>query len=312
MKAVWGEDEKRLVNWWYKVPYNALSLISFSNFIFTSQLVQPTSSSYEEKNTIFRYSIARSSLLFRSREQDPPITNSFSCYTCISCDDDDDDDTTPFPPHPLPAPSSTNRCSASVFFLFIFPQPHLRYRSQHFFVASQHQVFLPSSVSVFHPRTHDVRVFQANELWLISRNDVYWLGFIISFFANQHRRGPRDKPRTHRSFLVSFAHSCIFERSPNSFCSFSINISLELKSSSEVLLRFITDFCFRLFWRNPCHEDKYVSIIWHKLKSSNGSFSTNNSINLSYYYKGIWKRIFRRSINFKYTLFHRFRSTNDC
>lgn len=122
-----------------------------------------------------------------------------------------------------------------------------------------------------------------------------------------------NRERCNSSFLSCF-HSCIFERSSNSFCSFSINISLKLKSSSEVLLRFITDFCFHLFWRNPCHEDKYASQIylWRKLKSSKVFPRIIRLIYRIYrIIKGIWKRIFRRSINFKYTLFRRFRSTND-
>lgn len=93
------------------------------------------------------------------------ITNSFSCYTCISSDDD---------------PFSTNRCSTSVFFLFIFPQPHLR--SQRFFVT------VPASIRFFFQRfcfpspTDSVRdAVLSNELWLISRNDVYWPGFIFFF-----------------------------------------------------------------------------------------------------------------------------------
>lgn len=111
------------------------------------------------------------------------ITDSFSCYTCISGDDD------PFSSiQPLPSPFSTNRCSASVSLLFIFLQPHLHYVASAFsWPATSDQVFLPPFL--FSIPRHCPRCCSpgANELWLISRNDVYWSVFFFfpSFFFRE-------------------------------------------------------------------------------------------------------------------------------
>lgn len=157
-----------------------------------------------------------------------------------------------------------------------------------------------------------------------------FIGRVLFFFfresAPTSQRGPRDKLLnvvTHRSFLFLLrarVFSNVLWCDVNSR-GFVLLVRLIFRSSWNPRARFVTiyrqefSFCSFYVQRNPCHEDEYASqiYIYCELKSSNAFFHARIIRFVYRIIKGIRETNgeLRESINFKYTLFRWFRSTND-